>query len=235
MTVAEAISFPDLTLVSCQPALLFTVIYLRIRTATMLLHTFGIASPTRPVHTSPFRSPIALPSYHPNPTHDSSAPRRGLADGATEQAPGSAVGSLALAGTSPSPSRHRCRAPQTPSTGPRLGVPAGSRVVVGSRMSVRMPAVGRSPCPRTRSRPRVRCPSSVRACDVHASAVQCPGVGVRCPASVSARAASARAASASAVCIGDLVERVGAAGSHTARRGPGLAVLPHPRTARTSA
>src|SRR5215216_5169283 len=25
-------------------------------------------------HTSPFRSPIALHSYHPNPTHDSSAP-----------------------------------------------------------------------------------------------------------------------------------------------------------------
>ena len=27
-------------------------------------------------HLSPFRSPIALPSYHSNPTHDSSAPRR---------------------------------------------------------------------------------------------------------------------------------------------------------------
>jgi hypothetical protein len=30
-----------------------------------------------PVPFSPFRSPIALLSYHPNPTHDSNAPRRG--------------------------------------------------------------------------------------------------------------------------------------------------------------
>jgi hypothetical protein len=195
---------------------------------TLPQHPIGTPSPAR--HTSSFFRPVALHSYHPNPTHDSSAPRRGLADGATEQAPGSAVGSLALAGTSPSPSRHRCRAPQTPSTGPRLGVPAGTRVVVGPGcLSGCLPWVGRPVRVLGRVHASgVRCPSSVRACDVHASAVRCPGVGVRCPASVSARAASA-------VCIGGLVERVGAAGSHTARRGPGLAVLPHPRTARTSA
>jgi hypothetical protein len=36
------------------------------------LHSLTSLTP----HPSPFRSPIALPSYHPNPTHDSSAPRR---------------------------------------------------------------------------------------------------------------------------------------------------------------
>jgi hypothetical protein len=193
-------------------------------------------SPTDPTlaHLT-FRSPIALPSYHPNPTHDSSAPRRGLADGATEQAPGSAVGSLALAGTSPSPSRHRCRAvivAERRRRRPQVHGSASQRAVGWSWdpgcLSRCLPWVGRPVRVLGRVHASgVRCPSSVRACDVHASAVQCPGVGVRCPAS--------GVASASAVCIGDLVERVGAAGSHTARRGPGLAVLPHPRTARTSA
>jgi hypothetical protein len=39
-------------------------------------------------HPSPFRSPIALPSYHPNPTHDSSAPRRQLDGGLSPAADG---------------------------------------------------------------------------------------------------------------------------------------------------
>jgi hypothetical protein len=44
-------------------------------------------------------------------------------------------------------------------------------------------------CPAVMSR-RPVCPFSVRACDLHGSAVQCPGVDVRCLASVSARSVS---------------------------------------------
>jgi hypothetical protein len=46
------------------------------------LHQYFLTSLTP--HTSPFRSPIALSSYHPNPTHDSSAPRRGVEGGAAQ-------------------------------------------------------------------------------------------------------------------------------------------------------
>jgi hypothetical protein len=35
---------------------------------------FSTPSPARPRTLSPFRSPVALPSYHPNPTHESNAP-----------------------------------------------------------------------------------------------------------------------------------------------------------------
>jgi hypothetical protein len=38
-------------------------------------------APARPRTPLPFRSPVALHSYHPNPTHDSSAPRRQLDGG----------------------------------------------------------------------------------------------------------------------------------------------------------
>jgi hypothetical protein len=149
-----------------------------------------------------------------------------LADGATKQAPGSAVGSLAPAGTSPSPNPRRCRRrrrrPQVhgsaaqcavgwswwsrmsvqcrraevalskysvASTRPR--VPASPRPVSGVRVTVRCP----------RRCPRIRCPMS----GVWTS--RCPGVG--CPR-VRVRVRG--------VCTGDFVERVGAAGRHTARR-----------------
>jgi hypothetical protein len=142
----------------------------------------------------------------------------GLANGATEQAPGSAVGSLARAGTSPSPSAdgadHR-------STVRRPNGQPGSRDRPGSLSG--MPFVSRSPCPRTRSlhASGVQCP--VSGVTVQCPRMRCPRVGcpmsgcveVRCPASVSARSASA----SRCVRTGELVELVGAAGSHMVRRG----------------
>src|SRR6266508_445633 len=41
-------------------------------------HPISIPSPARPRTPLPFRSPVALHSYHPNPTYDSSAPQRRL-------------------------------------------------------------------------------------------------------------------------------------------------------------
>ena len=49
-------------------------------------HQHHLTSPTSP-HL-PFRCPIALPSYHPNPTHESSAPRRQLDGGVAPAADG---------------------------------------------------------------------------------------------------------------------------------------------------
>jgi hypothetical protein len=123
-----------------------------------------------------------------------------LADGATEQAPGSAVGSLAPAGTSPSPNPRRCRAPQAPSTGPRFGGPVCSRVVVVVQDVCPVPPCRGGPvqvlgrvhastrpvsgvrvtvrCPRRC--PRIRCPMSgcgrpgVPGSGVRASAVSAP-------------------------------------------------------------
>jgi hypothetical protein len=88
-------------------------------------------------------------------------------------------------------------------------------VIVVAQMSGCLPRLGR-PVRLLGQRPRVRCPvSGVRARDVHASGVQCPGVDVRRPASVSARPASAVSAP------GDFVERVGAAGQPHGQERPG--------------
>jgi hypothetical protein len=46
----------------------------RMHSTTLPQPPFSTPAPTRPRTPSPFRSPIALHSYHPNPTHDSSAP-----------------------------------------------------------------------------------------------------------------------------------------------------------------
>jgi hypothetical protein len=161
---------------------------------------------------------------HPKPfSEESSAPRRRLAAGrATEQLPGSAVGSLARWQVASPPSHHGGRAPHAlPPTGTRFGV----QQAVGSSWgpAVRIPAVPWSPCLHPRSASKcpvsgvsVQCPrramSTRPVSSVRASG--CPGVDVRRPASVSARSASASAVSA----LGDFVERVGAAGGHTARR-----------------
>jgi hypothetical protein len=64
---------------------LLTGIYLHIRTPPCYLYTqatFPSALPHQPdpAHLT-FRRPVALPSYPPNPTHDSSAPRRQLDGG----------------------------------------------------------------------------------------------------------------------------------------------------------
>jgi hypothetical protein len=148
----------------------------------------------RPNHPDPVHP--SFPSSHCPPLVPSKSNTRelcakarlGLADGVTEQAPGSAVGSLALAGTSPSPSAddadHR-------STVRRPNGQLGSRDRPGSLSG--MPSVSRSPCPRTRSRPRVRCPVSGVRCDRPVSAyamstrrlsnvrVWMSGVPRRCP------------------------------------------------------
>jgi hypothetical protein len=114
---------------------------------------------------------------------------------------------------------------------------------------VPMPAAPWSPYPRPRSasaRPvsGVRCDRPVSARDAHASGVQCPGVDVRRLASVSSVRCGRPASRVGVrplrvrvrgVRTGDFVERVGTVGSHTARRGLGLAVRPYPRTARSSA
>ena len=137
---------------------------------------------------SPFLRPIALLSYHPNPTHESSAPRRRLAAGrATEQLPvvRSAV-SRALAGGL-TPSRHGCRAPRVPPTATRFGVPAAS-------CCPGCPDAHRawSPCPCLPS--ASACPASTRprlasgACPASACPglrVRCRASGVRCPVSMS--------------------------------------------------
>jgi hypothetical protein len=75
-----------------------------------------------------------------------------------------------------------CRAPQAPSTGTRLGVPARSLGVV--TQEVRLPAVPSLPCRCPRPASGVQCPRV----PVHATGVQCPvraseRPGVRCPAS----------------------------------------------------
>jgi hypothetical protein len=162
---------------------------------------------------------------HRGPLHEeSSAPRRGLADGATERAPGSAVGSLALAGTSPSPSRSSLPSVAGAVRRSTVRHPAGRRVVVVSRMlSGCLPCRGRSVCVLGRVHVSgVRC--TVRVCDVHASAVRCPGPG-RPVSGVGVRASCVRG-----VCTGDFVEASGRRAAH-GQRGPGLAVLPYPRTA----
>ena len=182
-------------------------------------HPISAPSPAR--RRTPHDSVVPLPSSRTiqNPTHESSAPGRGLADGATEQAPGSAVGSLAPAGTSPSPNPRRCRAPQAPSTGPRFGGPACSRVVVVARDVCPVPPCRGGPVQvlgrvhaSTSPLSGVRCPgdrpvSTHPLSNIGVWTSRCPGVG--CPR-VRVRVRG--------VCTGDFIERVGAAGSHTARR-----------------
>jgi hypothetical protein len=131
-----------------------------------------------------------------------------LADGATEQASGSAVASLAPAGTSPSPNPRRCRAPQAPSTGPRFGGPVCSRVivVVQDACQCRRAEVALSKYSVASTRPRVRCPGdhpmSAQVSTQPLSNVRCgrpgvPGSGVRAFASASAVSAPVTSWSAS--------------------------------------
>jgi hypothetical protein len=89
-----------------------------------------------------------------------------------------------------------------------------------------------SPCPHPRvQRPPVRCPvPGVRACGVHASAVQRPSVDVRCPTLVSARSASTSAVSAPATSW-SASER----GQPHGQEGAQVWRLLYPRTARPSA
>jgi hypothetical protein len=93
------------------------------------LHQSPISTPStaRPRTPSPFRCPIALSSYHPNPTHDSSAPRRQLDGGVAPAADGRGGGRAR-------PGSPCCRAVLV-GWSPRRRLPGGA--------SSRHPAVGR--------------------------------------------------------------------------------------------
>ena len=130
-------------------------------------------------HTSTSVVPIALPSYHPNPTHESSAPRRGLDRGAT---PSSclvtAVVTVALAVL---PSRSRPWLPSRKRRPHRRGLGVSRRAALRSwrsRMSECLPCRSSVPlsaslpvrlaCPvegtvSGRTRPGMRCPEPVRS------------------------------------------------------------------------
>jgi hypothetical protein len=172
------------------------------------LHQSPISTPStaRPRTPSPFRCPIALSSYHPNPTHDSSAPRRRWdAGGATEQLPGSAAGSLARCQVASPPNRRGGRAPMSVAYSNTVRCPSGV-VVPGCPDAHRAllacprpPSVSARPCPASGMCPASAPPVSARpVSNVRCLPVRCPmsGVcpsGVRCerPASVSVSTLSA--------------------------------------------
>jgi hypothetical protein len=147
------------------------------------------------------------------------------------------------------------RAPQAPSAGTRLGVPAGSRSAWWPRIfgasralsacpvlsSIRRPVSGVSvQCPRVRC-PRDRCPVSTRPVSsvrwgrpgVQASGYPLSGVGVRCPVSRWASgiwASGVRYPGVPASSVsepGEVVKRADAASSHTARTAGVGVVAPH--------
>jgi hypothetical protein len=171
------------------------------------------------------RQPAALRSTR-NSSKESSAPWRGSADGATEQVAREAGRRSPADGCLTAASRHGCRARRRRRPQATVRRPAGGGVIVVAQMSGCLPRLGR-PVRLLGQRPRVRCPVSVPAMStrpvsnvrVWTSGVprRCPHVPrPRCPHQVTSWSASVRR------------------GSHTARSGPGLAVLPYPRTARPS-
>jgi hypothetical protein len=129
------------------------------------------------------------------------------------------------------------RAPQAPSVGTRFGIPAGSRSAWWPRISGAGRALSACPVLSSIRRPVSGVRSSVHACGVHATGVQCPvsgvgvqasgcplsGVGVRCPVSswasvIWASGVRYPGVPASAVSEpGEVVKRADAASSHTAR------------------
>jgi hypothetical protein len=146
--------------------------------------TNATSGPQQHSHTNPtpahltFRSPIALSSYHPNPTHDSSAPGRGFMSSGAAQLPRQRGGRC----------RHRgavigCRAPQT--LQPERGWAAQPAPPSSwpSRMSGRRPRRSSLSPPCGRPSTWSRWTSSVQATGVHPTGViQVSGQpGVRCP------------------------------------------------------
>jgi hypothetical protein len=139
------------------------------------LHQSPISTPStaRPRTPSPFRCPIALSSYHPTPTHESSAPRRQLDGGVPRQLTVAAVAR---------PVRGGVGAP---------GVPAAERSwwllaqTASAQRSVQPVSGGRALSPwstRPAGTPRRRSPLSSRRCPPIRS--WRPGSGcpaVRCP------------------------------------------------------
>ena len=157
-------------------------------------------------HTSAFLRPIALSSYPPTPTHDSSAPRRGFMPSGAAQLPRQRVGTCRRRGAVIG-----CRAPQTLQPERGLGRRAGAAVVVAVE-DVRPPATPYVALSAVRTSVHlVARTSSVQATGVHPSGViRVSGqTGVRtdrCPVS---------AASASALSGPRWIPDVGAAGQAT--------------------
>ena len=161
---------------------------------TLTQHRIGTPASLTP-HPSPFRCPIALSSYHPNPTHESSAPRRCLAAGG---------GTQQLPAVQPAVSRAdrwpHCRAvivAERRAYRPQQHALASQRR--RAAQDVRTPTVPWSPCPclpsasacpastrpaSTRPASGVRCVSSVRLSG-RASSVARPVSNARCPCPVS--------------------------------------------------
>jgi hypothetical protein len=175
-----------ITAASHTPSKLLTGIYLHIRTPPCYFSTQATAPSALPHQPDPapltFRSPIALLSYHPNPIHESSAPRRRLAaGGATQRLASGAAGSLARWQVASLPSRHGCRAPACAAHSNTVRRPSG--VVVPE---CPMPTVPCSPRPRPPS--ASACPASTRPASTRpASDVRCVSTSA-CP--VSARLVS---------------------------------------------
>ena len=129
------------------------------------LHQLFLTSLTP--HPSPFLRPIALSSYHPNPTHESSAPRRGFMSSTAAELPSHRGGRYRRREPSWVAERRRCGNPS------EIGRPAGGR---------RRRGRGRRGCPdagHAGSRPvRVFGPPCGRPSSSQAD-VRCPHV--RCP------------------------------------------------------
>jgi hypothetical protein len=140
------------------------------------LHQSPISTPStaRPRTPSPFRCPIALSSYHPNPTHDSSAPRRQLDGGGPPAADGRGGGQTR-------PERRGCPRASLRLRGPggcspRRRQPSGAS---SRSQGVGRPRRGRS-CQQASHGVGRRCPAG----GVHPSGFGRPGSGcpaVRCP------------------------------------------------------
>jgi hypothetical protein len=124
----------------------------------------------------PFRSPIALPSYHPNPTHDSNAPRRGLA----VERPSSWRWCEGQSRTGRWPTAEPSWLPSAAGAGHSntVGWPSARPLGVVAQ-EVRMPAVPSSPCRCPRPASGVRRPVS-GADSVHACLSTRPLSSVRC-------------------------------------------------------
>jgi hypothetical protein len=158
-----------------------TALYLHIFPQPMLLqHPPALPHQPNPAPLS-FRSPIALPPYHPNTTHESTAPRRGFMSSGAVQLPSHRGGRC----------RHRgavmgCPGAADPATRARFA-PSSRRSPSSwpSRMSGRRPRRS-SLCPRPLSAvwPDVQLvgrTSGVRTSGVHATGGVSRRTRVRCP------------------------------------------------------
>jgi hypothetical protein len=175
-------------------------------------------------HTSAFLRLIALLSYHPNPTHESSAPGRGVMEGGAGQLFSGGDRGCGAGVVTAEPSWVAKR-PQTLRPGRGL---AAQRVVAVARMSGRRPRRS-SPCPRPLSAVRMSVQSVKRTSGVHASGVHATGAiqvsrrtGLPCPRLCS-RAVRTALDPGMARCSGP--SPLAAMGS-TCRRGPRAAWSP---------